>query len=86
MFSEDVYVNLFIRMTKNELELLSIHDRKITPRKTVPRKITHQQIPHVLGLRLGVGWEEGGVIFQGAIFLVPFQQEIFKIALRVRDQ
>ena len=55
MFSEDVYVNLFIRMTKNELELLSIHDRKITPRKTVPRKITHQQILHVLGLRLGVG-------------------------------
>ena len=56
MFSADVYANLFIRMTKNELELLSIRDRKIAPRKTVPRKITHQQIPHVLGLRLGLGW------------------------------
>ena len=56
MFSADVYANLFIRMTKNELKLLSIRDRKIAPRKTVPRKITHQQIPHVLGLRLGLGW------------------------------
>ena len=62
MFSAGLYANIFIRMTKNELELLSIRDRKIAPHKTVPPKITHQQIPHVLGLRLGLWWEEGNFL------------------------
>ena len=66
MFSADVYANLFIRMTKNELELLPIRDRKIAPQKTFPRKITYQQIPHVLGLRLGFWWEGGN--FPGSNF------------------
>ena len=57
-------------------------DRKIAPFKIATRHIAPpppppNNFPPLLGLRLGLGAIYRGSVFQGAIFLVPSQENYF---------